>query len=454
MPLALFSVAALLPACARFTARDISLAGSARTFDRRSLDAPELRAFLQKHGQRAPRGEAWSFEALALAAFYFHPSLDVARAELDSARAAEVTAGARPNPTVGFSPSLNTSSAGVSPWIAALDFDLPIETAGKRGLRLIAARHRTEAVRLRLTSAAWTVRANLRKALLELADASERTRLIERQLAKQADGLAAMQQKFAAGAIPSRELSAPRTVLARLKKEREDARVLVAESRARVATALGVPLRTLPAELAAKASVAGAEALATREARRRALTSRADLLAALADYAAAQAALRLEVAKQFPDIHLGPGYEFDQGENKWALGVSVELPVFNRNQGPIAEATAKRREAAARLLALQASIAGEVEQAAAKWRGAKQRLAAIGDMLAEQTRQVEQATGALNAGAAERLDVLIAEGELAGAELLRWDATAQAAQAVAELEAAIQRPLRLDLTVYPRPEEP
>ena len=450
----LLASAALLSACARFAAREISVARSATAFDRRSLDSPDLHAFVQKHGQRAPRGGAWSFEALALAAYYFHPSLDVARAELDSAHAAEITAGARPNPTVGFSPSLNASSAGVSPWIAALDFDLPIETAGKRGLRLIAARHRTEAARLRLTSAAWKVRANLRAALLDLADASERTSLIARQLAKQEEGLGAMQQKLAAGAIPGRELSVPRTALVRLKKEREDARVLAAESRARVATALGMPVRALPAGLAARADVAGAEALATREARRRALTSRADLLASLADYAAAQAALRLEVAKQFPDVHLGPGYEFDQGENKWALGLSVELPVFNRNQGPIAEADAKRREAAARVLALQASIAGEVEQAAARWQGAKQRLGALSELVAEQQRQSDLATASLNAGAGERLDVLIAEGELAGAELLRWDATVQAARAFAELEAAVQRPLRLDLTVSPRPEEP
>ena len=44
-----------------------------------------------------------------------------------------------------------------------------------------------------------------------------------------------------------------------------------------------------------------------------ALTHRADVLAALAEYAAAEALLRSEIAKQYPDIHLNPGYSFDTG---------------------------------------------------------------------------------------------------------------------------------------------
>jgi outer membrane protein TolC len=72
--------------------------------------------------------------------------------------------------------------------------------------------------------------------------------------------------------------------------------------------------------------------------RRQALLARPDALIALSDYAASQSALQLEIAKQYPDLHLGPGYQFDQGEHKWEMGFSLELPLLNRNQGPIAEA--------------------------------------------------------------------------------------------------------------------
>ncbi len=64
----------------------------------------------------------------------------------------------------------------------------------------------------------------------------------------------------------------------------------------------------------------------------------ADQLAALAEYAAAEAEWRLEIAKQHPDLHLNPGYEPDQTDNKWSPGFSVELPVLNQSGGPIAEA--------------------------------------------------------------------------------------------------------------------
>ncbi len=86
------------------------------------------------------------------------------------------------------------------------------------------------------------------------------------------------------------------------------------------------------------------------DAQREAVFHRADLLASLAEYAAAESALQLEVARQYPDIHLGPGYTYDTGTNKIGFGLAgITLPVFDQNQGGIAQAEAKRKEAAARL---------------------------------------------------------------------------------------------------------
>ena len=68
------------------------------------------------------------------------------------------------------------------------------------------------------------------------------------------------------------------------------------------------------------------------------------MLSALAEYAASESALQVQIARQYPDIHLRPGYELDQNKNKWQLGVSMDLPILNQNQGPIAEAKAKREE--------------------------------------------------------------------------------------------------------------
>lgn len=78
------------------------------------------------------------------------------------------------------------------------------------------------------------------------------------------------------------------------------------------------------------------------------MLNRLDLRRALADYAASEAALQLELAKQYPNVHLGPGYVFEEGDNKFQIGVSVALPVLNRNEGPIAEVRARREEAGAK----------------------------------------------------------------------------------------------------------
>ena len=123
-----------------------------------------LRAFIETNAPELakewPR-PSWDIAGLTLVAFYYHPSLDVARAQAGVAEASVITAGGRPNPVVSLSPEYNFNPAGgATPWIATIQFDVPIETAGKRGLRLSRAERLSEAARLRLGTVAWGVRCN------------------------------------------------------------------------------------------------------------------------------------------------------------------------------------------------------------------------------------------------------------------------------------------------------
>src|SRR5205085_5098035 len=113
--------------------------------------------------------------------------------------------------------------------------------------------------------------------------------------------------------------------------------------------------------------------LTTAEARGKAALSRTDILAALAEYAASQSALQLEIAKQYPDLHIGPGYQLDQTDNKSTLGATLTLPVLNQNQGAIGEAMARREEAAARFMAVQAKVLGEIDRAITGYRAAREQ---------------------------------------------------------------------------------
>jgi outer membrane protein, heavy metal efflux system len=426
---------------------------TASDFDQRRLDGPELRAFLETNlGPVAawPLSQ-WTFEQLAVAALYYHPKLDLARAQLSSARAAEITAGARPNPSAGVTPEYNVNAAsGVSPWIATMQLDVPIETAGKRGYRIERARQLTQASRLDLITVAWEVRSSVRAAWLELCDAVQQTNLLTRQLSSQQRVLTALELKLNLGAATASEIASIRVALARTRKDLADASVQMNEAQARLAASLAVPMKALPFPGALTGDLSLRPGLQTGEVRGHALTARAEMLAVLAEYAAAETALKLEIAKQYPDVHLGTGYQFDQGENKWALGLSLEIPVLNQNQGPIAEANAKRAEAAARVLTVQARIVGEVDRAVAVWQGAQSRLAVLEELHAAQKARLSSLQAQFEAGAVESLDVRLAEIELATEELLHWNAKLKALRALGDLENAAQFPLSMDVSLNPR----
>ncbi len=178
--------------------------------------------------------------------------------------------------------------------------------------------------------------------------------------------------------------------------------------------------------------------------RREALLARSDVLASLAEYGASQSALQLEIARQYPDVRIGPGYEYDQGLNKWAvIGVSLELPVLNRNAGPIGEADARRTEAAARFAELQATVIDELDRALANRDSSREALRRSEAVLAAESERVHSTTRSFDAGAADRLALRTAEVEFIRAERIHLDAQVRLQQALGDLEAAVQGPLEI-----------
>lgn len=105
-----------------------------------------------------------------------------------------------------------------------------------------------------------------------------------------------------------------------------------------------------------------------------AVLNRLDIRQALTEYSAAEAALQLEIAKQYPDLNFGPTYAFEEGAHLFTLAVGLTLPIFNRNQGPIAEAKARREVVAEQFLATQGAGIAQSEQAMAKYTAALEEL--------------------------------------------------------------------------------
>lgn len=452
--LALSVAVALLGACAHFQSRPIAPASVLERLDARTLSDPDLaRAAEPAHLVATWPPDVWDLQTLTVAALYYHPDLELARASWAVARAGLITAGERPNPGVSTGPGYNSSTPArtITPWILNFDLDFTIETAGKRRLRTEQARHLSESARYRIADMAWQVRARMRQALLDLFTSGEVAAALERQRVIQESNVILFQRQLDAGEISRFQMSQARLMLNTLRLSLLDAQRLQRDARARLATALGLPATAIEGtSLGLGVFRLPPGDLPDAAARREALTNRADVLSALSEYEASQSSLQLEIARQYPDVHLGPGYQMDQGSNKWTLLFGVALPAFNRNQGRIAEAEARRQLAAAQVEAVQARALGAIDRALAVYRAALAKVAAAEQMISELQAAEQTAQRQLTAGEISQLDLGIVQVELAGRELARLEALAQAQQALGEIEDAMQRPADLPMDPLPR----
>jgi outer membrane protein TolC len=408
---------------------------------------PNLREFVEKNFANPP--VAWppaelDLKSLTLAALYFHPDLALARARIATAQAGEITAGVRPNPTASIMPTWVVNSfPGETPWLFAANLDVPIETAGKRQRRMDLARKLTAVARLDFEEAAWSVRARLRAALVEYFCAQQTLDLFraESQLYSQLTNL--LEKRIQAGESSRFELAVARTQSLDAVIALRAAETRLADARLAVATALGLPASALQsARLAWPGFAEPARDVSLDSLQGAAVLGRLDIAGALTDYAAAEAALRLEIAKQYPDIHLGPGYEFDQGEHKFSLGPSITLPIFDRNQGPIAEAKAKREEAAARFLGVQESAIQDVEKAATDYHYALAEWAEAGQAARTLQEEIARATEReLKLGEADRVASYYVQLQQDAARRASLDSLRKVQEAIGALENAVQRPL-------------
>ncbi len=443
-----------LAGCARFRPEPLSPAVNAAALEGRTLDNPRLQRFLLAAlpaGRAAPDA-AWTLGTLTLAALYYHPDLAVADARLAVSQAGVITARERPNPTLNFSAVFGTAAVsgaalppGVLPMIVGPVINVLIETFGKREDRTAQAQHLVEAARKDVDTAAWQVRGRVRTALLNLWAAQRRLGLARQEIATRQQLLALLEQRLVAGFATALDVTRERIALAQASLGIRDVNRLEADARVQLAVAIGVPARALDGVRISTAAfdhpAAPAADGATGPLRRRALAERTDVRSSLAQYEAAQSALQLQVANQYPNLLLGPGYTYEFGINRFILSPALDFPIFNQNQGPIAQAAANRQQAAASFTALQAQVIGAIDAAAATYRTTAQSLDAADALLVgEQVRQ-RQARATFAAGESDRPTLVAAELEAAVIRSSRFDALALHRQALGVLEDALQHPL-------------
>ncbi|NUR22012.1 TolC family protein, partial [Frateuria sp.] len=344
--LAACAAATLLGGCATYRPAPVDPAATRLQWQARRLDDPALAARLRPwlpardHGQWPPQD--YGRAELLLAALALNPDLAEARGHLAEASAAVRTAKALPNPTLSLALERYTQAqADSAPWLWGLSTDFLLDGGLRRRLRVQLADQGVRGARLDYAESLWKVRSAVRDALAQQRIAQRRQQLATRTVAAAEALEQATRQRVTLGEDePQVALQAAQT-LAQARGEQAAAAQQAASAQADLARAIGVPTVALHGldhrwddfDQPVAPSPAHLDALADH-----ALLARADLERALVDYASRETELHQQVHAQYPQLSLGPGYTYDHGLRKLTFNASLSLPVFNQNQGPIAEA--------------------------------------------------------------------------------------------------------------------
>ncbi|MGO4702430.1 TolC family protein [Dyella sp. 2RAB6] len=434
-----------LTGCAHYQARPIDPAATAAQWQARRLDDPALAARLAPALREAWPPARYGRGELLLAALVLNPDLAEARAHLAEADAAVRTAKALPNPSVNLALERYTQDqAGSSPWLWGVSTNWLIDTAVRRRLRADLADAGVRAARLDYAEKVWDVRRNLRAALADVLLGDRQHALADDAVTKATALQAAQEHRRALGEAMPADVLQVALVLAQARDASAAAAQRVADARARLARAVGVPVHALDGVALAwddLESPPDPPAARLGELAAQARLSRPDLERALVDYASRETELRQQVRMQYPQISIGPGYTYDHGVRKLQFSLGATLPLFDQNQGPIAEAEARREVAGRHIETVQASIDSEIDGAAARLAAARQALDAAAHGHAAAARLQQQTATGYAHGEDDRIAVLNAQLAAVTAAQAQLTAAGQAQQALGALEDAVRTPL-------------
>lgn len=393
-------------------------------------------------GSPAGKIETWGLPELTLAGLYLHPDLDIARAQLQAAETAQRSAGLPRSPKISGLVEHHSKADGISPWSIGIGLEIPIRTGARQAALQDHSAALTEAVRMEIGAITWRVRSRLRAALIEHLTAEAHLALLQRELDLRGDAMRIVEARLTVGAASRGEANDSRLQLGSAGMARSAGIAAIDKTLAVLAAAIGLSPEALASVRLNTAAIAPpAERLPADDIQRAAMLNRIDLRVGLARYAATESRLRLEIARQVPEITLGPGFFFDQGDRVWSLGASLLLALFDRNEGPIAEAEAQREVEGRRFLALQARAIGEQAAALQAYRNALLQLENARAAECAVAEQVSTAERRVTAGHDDRLDLVRRRLELVLAGKVLLAARFETQRALGALEDAVQQPL-------------
>ena len=297
--------------------------------------------------------------------------------EIPMADADVLTASLRNNPILYADSQLvpyghysNTQPGGVTQYDLNITFQLDVW--GKRRARTQVAQKTKSVTQAQFQDAVRAQIDNLYTAYVDVVAADETLRysraFTEGAKTRLQDNLA----RLKAGLITPAVTDALRVRLNQAELQEDEAERALSKTTRTLALLLEIPPREA-GDLKLRAALADYNSLPRTEEQlvEAALASRPDLAAFRLGTQRAQADTKLARANRFSDVYLlAQPYTYQdnrylgfKGSHSFAVGVTVGLPLFNRNQGNIRRADLNERQTAAELAALERRVAYDVTDA-------------------------------------------------------------------------------------------
>jgi outer membrane protein, heavy metal efflux system len=378
--------------------------------------------------------------------------LAATRLDIERARARLRQAGLRPNPTIDFeqttgrltdSPGESETSVGVS---------LPLELSGQRGRRIELAQAELEATEAevadrerRLTGEVLTMYSEALVSLRELEVTEGLTDIDIKTVV-------VVQARVNEGDAAPIELNLLRVEVDRLRSWRSLVEGRLRAALLRLKSLAGIPPEE-PLRLREGLSAAAmCEPPTSLEAATEiALRTRPDIRLARLNEEVAAAGLRLARAAARPDVTATARYSMSRSafddtpigvlsdrDKTLTFGVSVGIPVFNKNQGAKAEAAAAISQAKLRREFLEQVVRSEVMSAYARYEAARAALLTFEQGVIERSNEnIRTIRAAYEIGAYRITDLLAEQRRLVDSQRDFTEVLSERYRALADLQTAI-----------------
>lgn len=315
----------------------------------------------------------------------------------------------------------------------------PLELGAKRAARVTAAERARDVARAELASTRAELRSRVIAACFAVVVAQERAKLATSSVETATRAAHAVGKRVAAGKVSPVEEARARVDQANAQLESAEAAAELQTTRFALAAQLGdsepkfdtvaadpavMPERPAFAELMARLEASPALAASRLEVERR------------------RALVDVERTKASPDVTLSVGAKRDNelGRTQAVIGVSIPLPLFDRNHGAVLEASRRTDKASDELHAARLRLAAELQEAANRLAVSTTSLQTLqGTVLPSAQLAYDAAGQGFEAGKFGFLEVLDAQRSLLQARSRYLNTLAAAYQAAAVIDRIVGR---------------